>query len=186
MLTFDFTGQVALITGAGRGIGREYARLFAAEGAHVVVDNRCAPELAGGPEDTAAAVVDEIRAAGGSAVASHADVTSMAGAEALFGLALDTWGEVHAVVNNAGAYGGAMADVVVSATVRTPEGEARYRLCSTDGHHHHLVCRQCGHTVEVEGPAVERWATQTAEKHGFTGVSHTVEVFGTCQDCAQR
>ncbi len=70
--------------------------------------------------------------------------------------------------------------------LRTPEGEARYRLCSTDGHHHHLVCRQCGHTVEVEGPAVERWATQTAEKHGFTGVSHTVEVFGTCQDCAQR
>ena len=95
-------GRVCIITGAGRGIGREYARLFAAEGAHVVVDNRCAPELAGGPEDTAAAVVDEIRAAGGSAVASHADVTSMAGAEALFGLALDTWGEVHAVVNNAG------------------------------------------------------------------------------------
>lgn len=70
--------------------------------------------------------------------------------------------------------------------LRTPEGEARYRLCSTDAHHHHLVCRQCGHTVEVEGPAVERWAAQTAEKHGFTGVSHTVEVFGTCQDCARR
>lgn len=68
--------------------------------------------------------------------------------------------------------------------LRTPEGEARYRLCSTDGHHHHLVCRDCGRTVEVEGPAVERWAEQTGAEHGFTAITHTLEVFGTCAACS--
>lgn len=67
--------------------------------------------------------------------------------------------------------------------LRTQEGEARYRLCSTDEHHHHLVCRSCGHTVEVEGPAVERWAEQTGAAHGFSAVTHTLEVFGTCAQC---
>jgi Fur family ferric uptake transcriptional regulator len=67
-------------------------------------------------------------------------------------------------------------------TLRTDTGEAVYRRCSTH-HHHHLVCRGCGATVEVEGPEVEAWATETAAQHGFTDVSHTVEVFGTCQAC---
>ena len=67
--------------------------------------------------------------------------------------------------------------------LRTDEGEAVYRRCST-GHHHHLVCRSCGATVEVEGPAVERWASQVSASHGFTDVSHTLEIFGTCSDCA--
>jgi Fur family ferric uptake transcriptional regulator len=63
------------------------------------------------------------------------------------------------------------------------DGEAAYRLCST-GHHHHLVCRACGRTVEVEGAAVEAWAQQVAGAHGFREVDHLVEVFGTCADCA--
>ncbi|HEX8973662.1 transcriptional repressor [Oryzihumus sp.] len=67
--------------------------------------------------------------------------------------------------------------------LRTDDGEAVYRRCST-GHHHHLVCRSCGATVEVEGPAVERWAAQVSAEHGFTDVSHTLEIFGTCTDCA--
>lgn len=66
---------------------------------------------------------------------------------------------------------------------RLPGGEQLFRLCSRS-HHHHLVCRNCGKTVEVEGPAVERWADQVAADHGFTDVSHTVEIFGTCTDCA--
>jgi Fur family ferric uptake transcriptional regulator len=74
------------------------------------------------------------------------------------------------------AYGGEV-DVL-----RTPDGEALYRRCSAT-HHHHLVCRSCGRTVEVEGPAVETWADGVAERHGFTDVSHTLEVFGTCPDC---
>lgn len=62
------------------------------------------------------------------------------------------------------------------------DGESVYRLCS-DAHHHHLVCRQCGHTVEVEGPTVERWADSVSAKHGFTDVSHTLEIFGMCAEC---
>jgi len=67
--------------------------------------------------------------------------------------------------------------------LRNPDGEAVYRRCVADEHHHHLVCRSCGTTVEVTGPAVEAWAEQVARTHGFHDVSHTVEVFGTCRDC---
>ena len=68
--------------------------------------------------------------------------------------------------------------------LRRDDGESVYRRCST-GHHHHLVCRRCGRTVEVEGPTVERWARSIASKHGFVEVGHMIEVFGTCADCAQ-
>ncbi|KNX37433.1 Fur family transcriptional regulator [Luteipulveratus halotolerans] len=69
--------------------------------------------------------------------------------------------------------------------LRTDDGEAVYRQCST-GHHHHLVCRSCGATVEVEGPAVERWTDKISAEHGFTDVTHTLEIFGTCRDCQSR
>lgn len=68
--------------------------------------------------------------------------------------------------------------------LRTGDGEAVYRRCPTASHHHHLVCRSCGRSVEVDGPEVEAWAEQVAAAHGFTGVSHTVEVFGSCPSCA--
>ena len=45
------------------------------------------------------------------------------------------------------------------------------------------MCRACGRTVEVEGPAVEKWADKIASDHGFSGVTHTLEIFGTCADC---
>ncbi|HET7303406.1 MAG TPA: Fur family transcriptional regulator [Segeticoccus sp.] len=67
--------------------------------------------------------------------------------------------------------------------LRTEDGEAVYRRCST-GHHHHLVCRVCGRTVEVEGPTVERWTDAVAAAHGFSDVEHTLEITGTCADCA--
>jgi Fur family transcriptional regulator, ferric uptake regulator len=63
------------------------------------------------------------------------------------------------------------------------DGESVYRSCS-DTHHHHLVCRACGKTVEVEGPAVESWADKVSAEHGFTDVSHTLEIFGLCPDCS--
>jgi Fur family ferric uptake transcriptional regulator len=75
-----------------------------------------------------------------------------------------------------------MADAGELDVIRTADGEAAYRRCST-GHHHHLVCRTCGRTVEVTGPAVERWAAAVAERHGFRDVSHELEIFGTCGDC---
>lgn len=68
--------------------------------------------------------------------------------------------------------------------IRGDDGETRYRRCASDDHHHHLVCRQCGRAIEVEGPEVEQWAAVTAGKHGFTDVAHTVEIVGTCADCA--
>jgi Fur family ferric uptake transcriptional regulator len=70
-------------------------------------------------------------------------------------------------------------------TLRTADGESVYRRCS-DGHHHHLVCRSCGRAVEVAGPAVERWADKIAAEHGYTEVSHTMEIFGLCPSCAAK
>jgi Fur family ferric uptake transcriptional regulator len=65
------------------------------------------------------------------------------------------------------------------------DGETVYRQCGTE-HHHHLVCRSCGRTVEIAGPAVEAWATRMAADHGFTDVSHQMEVFGICAQCGVR
>lgn len=67
---------------------------------------------------------------------------------------------------------------------RAEDGEVRYRRCASSRHHHHLVCRDCGRTVEVEAPAVERWAAQQAAAHGFADIEHTLEVVGTCGACA--
>jgi NAD(P)-dependent dehydrogenase (short-subunit alcohol dehydrogenase family) len=96
-------GRVALITGAGRGIGREHALLFAAEGAKVVVN-----DLGGNPDGTGAdaspadQVVEEIRAGGGDAVANHDDVTDWDGAQRLVDTAVEAFGDLHVLVNNAG------------------------------------------------------------------------------------
>ena len=78
-----------------------------------------------------------------------------------------------------------LADAGEIDVLRTGSGESAYRRCSAH-HHHHLVCRNCARTVEVEGPAVERWAERIAAEHGFSEVSHTVEIFGTCADCAAK
>ncbi len=79
----------------------------------------------------------------------------------------------------------AMVEAGAVDVLRTDDGEAVYRACSTH-HHHHLVCRGCGRTVEVEGPAVERWADAVAAENDFSDVTHTLEIFGTCADCRPR
>ena len=75
----------------------------------------------------------------------------------------------------------ALADAGAADTIRL-EGQQLYRLCGDDGHHHHLVCRACGRTVEIDPPS-ESWLRRIAGDHGFTVESHTLEVFGLCSDC---
>ena len=67
-------------------------------------------------------------------------------------------------------------------TIRDSSGEILYRQCGSSSHHHHLTCRECGRSVEVEGRVVEQWAEKVAAEAGFTAVDHTVELFGLCPD----
>jgi len=63
-------------------------------------------------------------------------------------------------------------------------GEALYRACSSGRHHHHLICRSCGRTVEISAEPVEQWARGVAAEHGFAEPEHVVDIFGTCPQCA--
>ena len=80
----------------------------------------------------------------------------------------------------------ALADLALEGdadSLQSPEGESLYRACTT-GHHHHLICRNCGLTVEIEADAVEQWAKAAAAAHGFTEAQHVVDVFGLCANCS--
>ncbi len=100
--------------------------------------------------------------------------------------------EIHALLSERGEQVGlstvyralqALADSGGIDSLRTETGESIYRRCSGN-HHHHLVCRSCGATVEVEGPTVEQWTRSVASAHGYSAVSHTLEIFGTCSSCS--
>jgi Fur family transcriptional regulator, ferric uptake regulator len=102
--------------------------------------------------------------------------------------------DLHALLRTSGASVGlatvyralqALVDDGQVDVLRNADGEAAYRRCSPV-HHHHLVCRSCGRTVEVADPPVERWAARIAAEHGFADVQHQVEVFGTCAECTAR
>src|SRR6476620_6982252 len=96
-------GRVCIVTGAGRGIGREHALLLAHHGAKVVVNDLGGSVDGSGGDDTPAqSVCDEIAAAGGEAVASYDDVSSWEGAQRLVNRAIESFGDLHVVVNNAG------------------------------------------------------------------------------------
>jgi NAD(P)-dependent dehydrogenase (short-subunit alcohol dehydrogenase family) len=103
----SLVGRVAIVTGAGRGLGRAHAMLLAALGARVVV-NDLGGDMAAhhGSSEAADGVVDEIRAAGGDAIASYHSVADPEAARALVALALEAFGSLDVVVNNAGTFGG--------------------------------------------------------------------------------
>ncbi|WP_299445064.1 Fur family transcriptional regulator [uncultured Phycicoccus sp.] len=105
--------------------------------------------------------------------------------------------DIHAAMRTGGASVGlatvyrALQTLVEAGTadaMRTDAGETVYRECGST-HHHHLVCRSCGRTIEVRGAAVETWADDVATRHGFAEVGHTLELSGICppcQDAARR
>ncbi len=70
--------------------------------------------------------------------------------------------------------------------LRKPNGETVFRRCAAESHHHHLICRHCGKTVEFEGPQIEQWTEDVARAAHFHEVSHTVEIFGTCDACTRE
>lgn len=67
--------------------------------------------------------------------------------------------------------------------LRSANGEGLFRRCADRGHHHHLVCRVCGHTEEISLSSVESWVARVALEHGFTEVEHSMELFGVCGAC---
>lgn len=101
-LPISFEGQVAIVTGAGNGLGRAYALELARRGARVVVNDVGSALDGSGHSDTTAAVVDEIRTAGGEAMADGGDVSDYAQMQAMVERARTTWGGVHVLINNAG------------------------------------------------------------------------------------
>lgn len=99
--------------------------------------------------------------------------------------------QLHLVLRNHGSTIGlatvyrALADLAGSGeadSLQSREGELLYRACGTD-HHHHLICRECGLTLEIEAERVETWADELAKTHGFTNPTHTIDIFGTCAKC---
>ncbi|MDU0349501.1 transcriptional repressor [Actinomyces sp. MRS3W] len=80
----------------------------------------------------------------------------------------------------------AMAEAGEVDQIRGTDGETLYRECERPEHHHHIVCRSCGRTVEVAGSELEEWIRRVSAEQGFTDMEHTVEFFGLCADCSRN
>jgi Fur family ferric uptake transcriptional regulator len=101
---------------------------------------------------------------------------------------------LHAAMKGAGSEVGlatvyrALADLATEGDADSlqSEGESLYRACTPGSHHHHLICRRCGTTVEIGADAVETWAREVASEHGFTQPQHVVDVFGYCPECSRE
>jgi Fur family ferric uptake transcriptional regulator len=101
---------------------------------------------------------------------------------------------LHAQLRDAGSPIGlatvyrALADLATEGEADSlqQEGESLFRACTPGSHHHHLICRSCGLTVEIEADAVETWAHSVAAEHGFTDANHVVDVFGLCAECSAK
>lgn len=79
----------------------------------------------------------------------------------------------------------ALADEGEVDVLMAADGETLYRRCDVDTHHHHLVCRHCLRTEEIEARAVEKWVHSLGKNYGFTDLEHSIEVYGTCSRCEQ-
>ena len=100
---------------------------------------------------------------------------------------------LHAALKGSGSTVGlatvyrALADLAVEGDADSlqQDGESLYRACTPGTHHHHLICRSCGTTVEIAADEVEEWAQRVAAQHGFTRPQHVVDVFGYCPECSR-
>lgn len=99
--------------------------------------------------------------------------------------------QLHLVLRNHGSTIGlatvyrALAELAETSeadSLQSKDGELLYRACGVN-HHHHLICRSCGKTVEIEAKKVETWADEVAKEHGFVRPSHTIDIFGDCSSC---
>jgi Fur family ferric uptake transcriptional regulator len=102
--------------------------------------------------------------------------------------------QLHLVLRNQGSTIGlatvyrALADLATAGdadSLQSKDGELLYRACTTD-HHHHLICRDCGLTLELEAKNLEKWADEVASDNGFSDPSHTIDIFGICSDCRSQ
>lgn len=101
-------------------------------------------------------------------------------------------GQLHQELKNQGSSIGlatvyrALTDLAKSGeadSLQSKDGETLYRAC-TNEHHHHLICRSCAKTVEIDGASVEDWASKIAKQYGFQDVTHTIDLFGVCSNCS--
>ncbi len=180
----DFTGQAAIVTGAGRGLGRLYALELARRGASVVV-NDLGGTMHGDGSDTTVAdqVVAEIQAAGGTAVASHESVASPEGGEAIVATAVENFGRLDAVVSNAGIFNSIPFDELSAddwrrmLTVHLDGGfylsQPAYRLMKAQGYGRFVFISSSG---GMFGQPLE--AHYAAAKAGLVGLSNVIAIEG--------
>lgn len=99
---------------------------------------------------------------------------------------------LHAVLRDGGSTIGlatvyralaGLTDAGEADAVQSPEGETLFRSCAMEGHHHHLICRRCGSSRELEADVVETWAQRVAGQYGFSEIEHVVDLFGVCGSC---
>lgn len=69
-------------------------------------------------------------------------------------------------------------------SIRRPNGETAYRACG-HGHHHHLICRECGKVVEVHDCTLGEWSRKIGSEYGFSSIEHQAELLGTCKECEE-
>lgn len=180
----DFTGQVAVVTGGGRGLGRLYAMELARRGASVVV-NDLGGSMHGEGSDTSVAdeVVDEIKRTGGAAVASHESVGSPEGGEAIVGAALDEFGRVDAVVSNAGIFNSiAFEDLSPTDWARMLGVHLNGGFYLSQAAYHVMKTQEYGRFVFISssggmfGQPME--AHYAAAKAGLVGLSNVISIEG--------
>jgi NAD(P)-dependent dehydrogenase (short-subunit alcohol dehydrogenase family) len=159
-------GRVCVITGAGRGIGREYAKLLAANGAKVLVNDLGGSESGTGADKTPAqSVVDEVKAAGGDAVANYDDVSDFKAAKRMIDQAVETWGKLDVVINNAGILRDRM---LVNMTEEEWDAVIKVHLKGTFGPAHHAAAHWRD-VVKQTGAPVDARIINTSSVSGIYG-----------------